>query len=103
MEIVSKELYEAVYGKTLEELNLDLDDLKYVNINGFYFKCKEWALNIILDIDIQSRGCVISSWTTHNSGKARILVIDKSFTADTEIEAVIKACEYILQHSKKGI
>lgn len=42
---ISKELYEAVNGKSLEELNLNLDDLKNVNIDGFYFRCKEWAYN----------------------------------------------------------
>ena len=79
-------------------------DVQYnINIYELADRCKAWALNIIIDTDIQSMGCVISSWTTHNSGKARILVIDKSFIGSTEVEAIIKACEYILQQTKEGI
>ena len=98
MEIISKELYEAVYGKTLEELNLDLDDLKYVNIGDFYFKCKEWAFKNNRELySISSGHCYISNLNRNNASNTT------DHYAETEIEAVIKACEYILQQNKKGI
>ena len=98
MEILSKELFEAVYGKTLEELNLDLDDLEYVNIEGFYFKCKEWAFKNNRELYSSSRGhCYINNLNRNNPSN----IIDHY--AETEIEAIIKACEYILHQSKKGI
>ncbi len=64
-------------------------------------KCKEWALNYMVDKEIQSTGCIISSWThTGGSGHARILVIDEKFTANTEPEAIFKACEWLLELKK---
>ena len=106
MEIIHKELFEAVYGKTLKELNLDLDDLKYVNIEVFYFKCKEWAYNqgFILDSRTTNIGvCFIQNTPRFfDEGEDIVEEIQKVFHANTEPEAVIKACEYILQQTKKG-
>ena len=103
MEIVSKELFEAVYGKTLEELNLDLDDLKYVNIEGFYFKCKEWAYSQGYMMKIEN----------HYPNSIRIQIrkpIPNSMykepwkrTFKNEVEAMIEVCEWILNHKKKGV
>ena len=72
-----------------------------INLYEFAFKCKEWALNYMVDKEIQSTGCIISSWThTGGSGHARILVIDEKFTANTEPEAIIRACEWIQENIK---
>ena len=97
MEIVSKELYEAVYDKTLEELNLDLDDLKYIDINAFYFKCKEWAYTQGYNLKSEIAGCLMCQRTSFMGSD------EEWFNGSSEIEAVIKACEYILQQTKKGI
>ncbi len=107
MEIIDKELFEVVYGKTLEELSLDLDDLKNVDINALCFKCKRWAYNqeFILDSRTTNIGvCFIQNTPRFfDVGEDIVEEIQKVFHANTEPEAVIKACEYILQQTKKGI
>lgn len=106
MEIIDKELFEAVNDKTLEELNLDLDDLKYVNIDGFYFKCKAWAYNqgFILDSRTTNIGVCFMQSTPRffDEGEDIVEEAQKVFHANTEQGAVIKACEWILQQIKKG-
>ena len=101
------ELCEAVYGKTLEELNLDLDDLKNVDINALCFKCKRWAYNqeFILDSRTTNIGVCFMQNTprSYDEGEDVVEGVLKVFHADTEPEAIIKACEYILQQTKKGI
>lgn len=109
---ISKELFEAVQNRTnvdniwIEDDHLHIeyinsDTIQYLSVNDFYFQCKQWALKHIIDKEIQSTGCIISSWThPTGKGKARILVIDETFIADTEVEAVIKACEWIMERIK---
>ncbi|MGJ0317692.1 hypothetical protein NG767_02965 [Aliarcobacter cryaerophilus] len=68
------------------------------NIYEFAFKCKEWALNKDYVISTYSKytldgyNCTIYC----NNGK-----IDEYFTPDTEIEAIIEACKWILIEGTK--
>ena len=90
------------YGVDDEDYNTELLKYKEINIYELAHKCKEWALKHIIDKEIQSTGCAITSWIISNGkGKARILIIDKSFIANTEVEVIIKACEWILKEIKK--
>lgn len=113
--MISKELLSAVLGVEVtnvigimyvnelrfETFDDEINPFNFIRLNDLFVKCKQWALKNIIDKDIQSNGCIISSWTDPNGeGRARILVIDETFIADTEVEAVIKACEWILKNDK---
>ena len=76
-----------------------------VNIYEFTFKCKEWAL---------SKGYILSSNNYNNGGSCQVIeengyycnecgedVITKSIHSFTEIEAIIKTCELILNDKRK--
>ena len=63
-----------------------------VNIYEFAFKCKEWAR---YKYDI-----TISSSLYKNYAKSWIIDKDKSYTAKTEVEVIIKACEWIQENIK---
>ena len=89
---VSKELYEAVYNKSLKDLGLDSSDLKNIDFNAFFFKCKVWAIANNRELYSSSSGhCYISNLNRNNPSNT----IDHY--AETEVEATIKACEYILK------
>ncbi len=64
-----------------------------VNIYEFAFKCKEWAMD---KYDI-----TISSSLYKNYAKSWNIDKDKSYTAKTEVEVIIKACEWILDDIKE--
>lgn len=87
---ISKELFEAVYNC---DISTDKDILcvyKNRNIYEFAFKCKEWAKD---KYDI-----TVSSSIYKKYAKAWDISNDKSYIADTEVEAIIKACTYILNN-----
>lgn len=95
---ISKELFEAINGKTLHELNLVLDDLKNIDIDSFYFKCKEWAYNqgymmkienhYLSSIKIQIRKPVANSMYKEPWKK----------TFKNEIDGMIVVCQWILDN-----
>lgn len=124
MEINNLELISAVEDIPLEELRINdfTKCLERYNVRAFNWsegcygrwdnlnlipevfasKCKKWALKHIIDKEIQSAGCIISSWSSPDSkGKARILVIDETFVGDTEAEAVMKATEWVRLYGEK--
>lgn len=63
-----------------------------VNIYEFAFKCKEWARG--------KYNITISSSLYKNYAKSWIVDKDKSYTAKTEVEVIIKACEWALENIK---
>ena len=96
---ISKELFEAVYNCDITTDKDMLNVYKTINIYEFAFKCKEWLLNkgysqLSGRDDIYEKGvgfvCSIGSTT--------LLIED--FYAGTEIEAIIKACEWILEYKE---
>ena len=117
---ISKELIRKVLEKETENLPDDFtfdvidnyiifaDDgecMFEVNIYEFAFKCKEWILSqknkdcfYIADqfsLNIESQmGVIKNFWCVLLKNNSRI---SPEFKADKEIEAIIKACEYILK------
>lgn len=80
-----------------------------INIYDFAFKCKEWILNqknkdcfYIADqfsLNIESQmGVIKYFWCVLLKNNSRV---SPEFKADSELEAIIKACEYILNNIKQ--
>lgn len=102
---ISKELFEAVYNC---DISTDKDMLcvyKNRNIYEFAFKCKEWAFKkgyTILTEFVNKVG--IFSYIVSNQQSIEdygylvedIKVLECLFDSKTEVEAIIKACEWIL-------
>lgn len=107
---ISKELIEAILGinnifkRHIKDNNLIIryrykcagqitNGTKIINLDTFARLCKEWGL---------TKGYKIQSQINYkNKGHSRISKISenewaKGFFKDTEIEAIIKACEWIL-------
>ena len=105
---ISTKLASAVLGKEVTKCSLinkarnsinityfeDKEDFNTIcrewNIYEFAFKCKEWARD---KYDI-----TISSSLYKNYAKSWNIDKDKSYTAKTEVEVIIKACEWILKN-----
>ena len=105
--IITKELLREVLPKETENLSEDFSfyiDEDYIvfrdegetlfdyNIYKFAFKCKKWARD---KYDI-----TISSSLYKNYAKSWNIDKDKSYTAKTEVEVIIKACSGILEENK---
>ena len=100
-ELLSNVLSMEVYSNSLSfdsiifECSLPLE--QKVSLYKFAFLCKEWAL---------TKGYKIQSQlNSENKGHSHISkIIDdkwaKGFFEDTEVEAIIKACEWILKEQK---
>ena len=93
---ISKELFEAVYNCDITTDKDMLGVYKSINLYEFAFKCKEWILNKGYsqlsgkdDIYEKGEGFVCSV------GSSTLLI--KDFYADTEIEAIIKACSWVTE------
>jgi len=72
--------------------------MKMVNIYEFVFiKCKEWALNknytLLSSIEIDCAYCDIS-FIINNKAKHKLI------TDDSEVEAILKACQWILNNKE---
>lgn len=66
-----------------------------INIYKFAFKCKEWAYS--------TYGIMIQSYPYCGKGRAdalKGLEVDEVFKENTEVEAIIQACEWILEYKK---
>ncbi len=91
--LITKSLFDAVYNC---DISKDKDMLSYynrINIYEFAFKCKEWAF--------KNKYKIQSQINESNKGHSHITKKNddcwaKGFFEDTEIEAIIKACEFIL-------
>ena len=88
---ISKELFEEVRGSFNKEIFELILKGNSIEINSFFFKCKEWAFN---------KGYSISTHQSELSGYILELrwgwsVID--FHNKFEPEAIIQACEWALK------
>ena len=104
--IISKELVSevlglnVVYTESCEHrdgiigiwTDMNTKPIEEINIYEFAFKCKEWARD--------RYNITISSSLYKNYAKSWNIDKDKSYTAKTEVEVIIKACEEILKDSK---
>ena len=109
---VLNEKVEVVDIKTsIDDYSIPTNEIRYypelatgyksINIYEFAFKCKEWAIksNNHSSWELRSFCNVSKIWECHcnpvfqmrNYGDMEI------FKADTEFEAIIKACEWILE------
>ena len=101
-ELLSNVLYMEVHSNSLAfdniifECSLPLE--QKVSLYKFAFLCKEWAL---------TKGYKIQSQINYdNKGHSHIYKLlekewAKGFFKDTEIEAIIEACEWILKEIKE--
>ncbi|WP_323586046.1 hypothetical protein [Aliarcobacter butzleri] len=114
---ISKELVSAVLQIDIKDISIIGSTLNYtipnheteedgelvyidlgqnINIYEFAFKCKEWALD---------QNCCIRSYILKQEKKGRTKLEyhylanmpSEVFEEDTEVEAIIKACEWILK------
>ena len=126
--MISKELYEEVQKDYIDFKNITQDEyitifnkeeetVEYVNKHTWYeadsisiyklaHKCKEWATfkngkNIITERDISgvySYIIFMIGITIHNEYLDDTTKILANFKADTEPEAIFKACQWILEN-----
>ena len=76
--------------------DMNAKPIKEISIYEFAYKCKVWVFNkykIYLSSELGEDSEVSLFWTANFKIKNK----NKSFYGDTEIEAVIKASEYILK------
>ena len=76
--------------------DMNTKPIEEINIYEFAYKCKVWVFNkykIYLSSELGEDSEVSLFWTANFKIKKE----NKSFYGDTEIEAVIKASEYILK------
>ena len=98
---ISKELFNEVTNSKCHEVFIKDEfviahfnlGMKMVNVYEFAFKCKEWAL--------KNKYKIQSQINASNKGHSHITKKNddcwaKGFFENTEIEAIIKACEFIL-------
>ena len=118
--IISKELISEVLNIPKESIMDIYTDGNYLlirkinsrveeyNIYGFAFKCKEWILNqknkdcfYIADqfsLNIESQlGVIKYFWCVLLKNSSRV---SPEFKADSEIEAILKACNWVLENYK---
>ena len=110
---ISKELIEEVMKDkgTFETININKNELSTfgvlghhifsINIYEFTFKCKEWItskdyyLSTFIDFGVDNYFCEIKWFNSEH------IIQNKNFIADTELEVIFKACEWILSGVNK--
>ena len=76
-------------------------DWMLVNIYEFVFKCKDWIiskdyyLSTFIDFGVDNYFCEIKWFNSE------YIIQNKNFIADTELEVIFKACEWILSEVNK--
>ena len=113
---LSTELASAVLGKEVTKCSLinkarnsinityfeDKEDFNTIcrewNIYEFAFKCKEWAENKGYIIFSKNKECLIYSIDEVYDVIECLNQYEDYFEADTECEAIFKACEWILKN-----
>lgn len=105
-QIISKELLSVVLNCNVTEVgelhgsilgfSVDSADVGRINIYELAHKyCKEWADRTI----ISGRNDLLNDYNNKPFARAETLFHNKTFHADTEPEAVFKACQWILENS----
>lgn len=99
---INKELFEAVYNCDITTDKDMLGVYKRINVYEFAFKCKEWVFDhfylsiIIFKVNDNVYKCEIANISDYLGE----WITKHSFRADSEIKAIIKACEWILKDIK---
>ena len=79
--------------------DMNTNPIKEINLYEFAYKCKVWVFNkykIYLSSELGEDSEVSLFWTANFKIKKE----NKSFYGDTEFEAIIKACNWILEENK---
>ena len=79
--------------------DINTKPIEEINIYEFAYKCKVWVFNkykIYLSSELGEDSEVSLFWTANFKIKKE----NKSFYGDTEIEAILKACNWILENNK---
>ena len=107
---ISKELFEAVCNCDITTDKDMLGVYKSISLNDFFFDCKEWAINKGYQI-ISGLSDEPAYRKQDEKAYAKVLWYegedihreykDMYFMANTEVEAVIKASEYILKETNE--
>lgn len=106
---ISKELFEAVYNCDISTDKDMLESYKRLNIYEFAFKCKVWAFNQGYEIHSNFNEVVAifkEVRKIENVGHFKRLPLlsweEIEYDKDTnnEVEAIIKACEWILDNKE---
>ena len=104
---ISKELFEVMYSCDITTDKDILSAYNNINLYIFFFDCKEWAMNkgyqIISGLSDEpayrnqdeKAYAQLRYYIEDENGNGEYE--DKYFMANTEIEAVVKASEYILK------
>lgn len=77
-------VYRYLYGN---------EEIRFMSIYEFAFKCKEWACKYVSNIGSGYDKYKDTYWCICNNGEFQ-------FYAETELEAIINSCEWILNQQK---
>lgn len=114
---ISKELLSEVYNFEVKDfVQLGTDDVIYevrfnglkngtnyniINIYELAHKCKGWALSKDYKLVSLSRECFLYDTQELYDVSEQLNQWSEWFEADSEIEAIIKACEWIIKEISK--
>ncbi|WNL16286.1 hypothetical protein QUR79_00535 [Arcobacter cryaerophilus gv. pseudocryaerophilus] len=106
---ISKELLSEVFKLNICEAYIENNNLYFdmglpliqrINLYEFAFKCKEWALKKEFIVHSSPTQKIECTAIAQNFNMNHSYYGQNQFYALTEIEAIIKACEWILENSK---
>lgn len=98
---ISKELFEAVYNCDITTDKDMLGVYKSINLYEFAFKCKEWAKNKEYIVHSSPTQKIEHTAIVQSFDFNKFYYGENQFYALTEVEAIIKACEHILNEVNK--
>lgn len=115
--MISKELLSEILGVMVESIHISnnvseinytvsMGGYKYINIHELAFLCKEWAYKNGTAIastfypDKKLDGTNMPDCYCMTAKVGKIFTYDNIFEADTEPEAIFKACQWILKEMK---
>lgn len=99
---------ESFVEYTQHPINSDDGIWEIINIHVLSYRCREWSnskgYEIIVrktDFDIPFNFVINEHWDCDNSGSAPYSVSDHEDYAETDPEAYIQACEWVLKEIQK--
>ena len=103
--MISKELLSEIMDDKVKSIRIMNDTIfiyfennnqeYFIDIYELAYKCKVWAYNNSYTLRSQLKVCYCR-FPNHND------IEEKIFKADTEPEAIFKACQWILENRQKG-
>ncbi len=112
--MISKELLSEVLGEQVEirgfkdmyipanfEYIQDMIDVKAINIYELAHKCKEWALSKGYALVSYGKECFLYETEELYDVSEQLNEWSEWFEANTEVEAIFNACQWILKQNKE--